>query len=143
MQPHQFIKQCRDILDLIGHHMGDTRLALQPAGHPQKPPCDHRAAKPLVDLLPDDDIAYPELILERDEDHAFGRAGTLAHQHKTRHRHPRPFGRQVQHVMGQAHGRAWPSGGMNLWLHENKDRTFICDHKPGNSGWKAAQGHIT
>ena len=84
---------------------------LHPARHPQEPPRDHRAAKALVDLLPDDHVADPELVLQRDEDHPLGRAGPLPHEDKPRHRHPRPLGRQVQQVMGKARGRARPVGG--------------------------------
>lgn len=143
VQMRKLIEHRRDILDLLGHHMGHARLPLQPASDPQEPPRDHRAPELQVDLLPDDHVADAVFILERHEDHALRGAGPLPHQHEARNPHPGTLGRQVQQVIGQAIGRPWPVRDVVGMRHENKDRTFAPACKDFNSDWKAPRWHIT
>lgn len=103
------VEQMGNILDGLGHHMHHACFPLEPPRHPQKPPGDHGAAELLVDLGPDHDIDHAGLVLEREEDHALGRAGPLAHQHEARHRHPCPRGRLVQPSGGNGLGRTGPA----------------------------------
>ena len=72
-------------ISCVGDDVDDEALALDFAAHLQELRRHHRAAVLLEHLGPDHDVDDAGLVLERDEDHALGGAGALAHQHEARH----------------------------------------------------------
>ena len=73
----------REVDQLLGYDVDDEALALDLPAHLEKLRGHDDAAVPLEDLRPDHNVDDAGLVLEREEDHALGGAGPLAHQHQT------------------------------------------------------------
>ena len=107
----EIIQHERNILHMLSDHMAHSAFTLNAPGDSQHTSRDHGAPVTLIEFAPDDHIAHPGLILQRNENHPIGRAGSLAHQHQTGHRNPCPIWWQLQHSVGQGGGGLGPSVG--------------------------------
>ena len=75
--------------------MDHRAFLLHAPRHPHQPPADDGAAECFIDLRPDDHVAHAGFILQRDEDHARGRAGPLARDDQPADLHPPPGAAQI------------------------------------------------
>lgn len=98
----QCVEHVRDVFDMFGDDMADPTFALQCSGDFKHPTCNDSTAIGFECLLPDDDIADPGFIFQRNEHHPMRRAWALSHKHEAGHADPRTIRGGLQLVMRQA-----------------------------------------